>query len=271
MMHKQRNILLLRWFLALGLVWLGLGASAQDIPQKPVPPRLVNDNAGILVQSEINELERKLVAYNDSTSTEIAIVIVKTTGDYDISEYGLKILRDWGIGSKKNNGVLILAAMDDRRIRIETGYGMEGSIPDAVAFGIINKIIKPAFQQGHYYQGLDEATDKIIAAAAGEYKGVPRSSREGKGGGSIFGIIIFIIIILIIFGSRGGGGGRGGRVMSRRGDSVFGGILGGMIGSSLGGGGGSSWGGGGGGGFGGGGFGGFGGGSGGGGGASGSW
>ncbi len=157
------------------------GALAQDIPAKPNPPRLVNDFAGILVQSEIDELERKLVAYDDSTSTQIAIVLIKTTGDYDISEYGLKILRDWGIGSKKNNGVLILAAMDDRKIRIETGYGMEGSVPDAVAFGIINKIIKPAFQQGHYYQGLDEAVDKIFAAAAGEYKGVPRSSKEDGG------------------------------------------------------------------------------------------
>lgn len=270
MMHKLTNKTFFRWFLAMGLVWFGLGAFAQNIPAKPVPPRLVNDFAGILVQSEVNELERKLVAYDDSTSTQIAIVIIKTTGDYDISEYGLKILREWGIGGKKNNGILILAAMDDRKIRIETGYGMEGSIPDAVAFGIINKIIKPTFQQGHYYQGLDEATDKIIAAAAGEYTGVPRSSKDGGGGGGIFGLIILIIILIVIFGSRGGGGG-GGRVISRRGDSIFGGILGGMIGSSLGGGSrGGGWGGGGGG-FGGGGFGGFGGGSGGGGGASGSW
>lgn len=271
-MHKLTNKIFLRCFLALGLVWLGLGALAQDIPAKPNPPRLVNDYAGILVQSEVNELERKLVAYDDSTSTQIAIVIIKTTGDYDIAEYSLKVLREWGIGGQKNNGVLILAAMDDRKIRIETGYGMEGSVPDAVAFGIINKVIKPAFREGHYYQGLDEAVDKIFAAAAGEYKGVPRSNREdGGGGGGIFGLIILLIILAIIFGSRGGGGGGGGRVISRRGDSVFGGILGGMIGSSLGGGSrGGGWGGGGGG-FGGGGFGGFGGGSGGGGGASGSW
>lgn len=269
MMHKLKNITLLRWFLALGLVWLGLGAFAQGIPKKPVPPRLVNDFAGILVQTEVDALERKLLAYNDSTSTQIAIVIIKTTGDYEISEYGLKILREWGIGGSKNNGVLILAAMDDRKIRIETGDGMEGSIPDAVAFGINNKIIKPAFLQGHYYQGLDEAVDKIIAAAAGEYQGVPRSSSRGEGGGgSLFGLIILLIILAIIFGSRGGGGGRGrgGSVISRRGDSVFGGILGGMIGSSLGGGSsGGGWGGGGGG------FGGFGGGTGSGGGASGSW
>lgn len=263
-----------RWLLLWGLVLTGLSAIAQQIPQKPNPPRLVNDFAGVLLRSEVDELERKLVAYDDSTSTQVAIVLVKTTGDYDIAEYGLKILREWGIGGAKNNGVLILAAIDDRKLRIETGYGMEGSVPDAVAFGIINKVLKPNFRDGHYYQGLEEATDDIIAAAAGEYKGVPRSTRsgDGPGGGSVFGIIILIIIILLFISRGGGGGGRGGgRVISRRGDSVFGGILGGMIGSALGGGGGGWSGGGGGWSGGGGGFGGFGGGSGGGGGASGSW
>ncbi len=261
-----------RWLLLWCLILTGCSVFAQNIPAKPNPPRLVNDYAGVLVQSETEALERKLVAYNDSTSTEIAVVLLKTTGEYDIAEVGLKILREWGIGSKKNNGVLILAAIDDRKIRIETGYGMEGSVPDAVAYGIIDDVIKPAFRDGHYYLGLDEATDAIIKAAAGEYKGVPRS-RRGPGGGGIVGVIALLLILLAIFGRGGGGGGGGGRVISRRGDSIFGGILGGMIGSSLGGGGWSGGGGGGGwsGGGGGGGFGGFGGGSGGGGGASGSW
>ncbi|MGX5818764.1 TPM domain-containing protein [Chitinophaga lutea] len=256
------------------LLLTGWNALAQEIPPRPNPPRLVNDFAGVLVQSEVEALERKLVAYDDSTSTQIAIVLVNTTGNYDISEVSFKILRDWGIGSKeKNNGVLILAAIQDRRIRIETGYGMEGAVPDAVAFGIINEVIKPNFRDGHYYTGLDEAVDKIISAAAGEYKGVPRS-RKGPSGGNILGIVIIIIILVFLLGRGGGGGRGGGRVISRRGDSVFGGILGGMIGSSLGGGGSRGWGGGGGGwggSSGGGGFGGFGGGSGIGGGASGSW
>lgn len=272
MIHKQNTMKLTRWFLLWGLIGMGLAAVAQQkdiIPAKPNPPRLVNDFANVLVRSEIDELERKVVAYSDSTSTQIAIVLIKTTGDYDISEVALRILRDWGVGTKeKNNGVVILAAIDDRRIRIETGYGMEGPVPDAVARGIIEQVIKPNFRAGHYYQGLDEAVDKIIAAAAGEYKGVPRS-KSGPGGGNIVGILILIIILLFIIG-RGGGGRGGGRVISRRGDSVFGGILGGMIGSSIGRGGGWSSGGGG---WssGGGGFGGFGGGGGIGGGASGSW
>lgn len=262
-----------RWLLLWTLLVIGSGASAQneDWMQKPNPPRLVNDFAGVLVQSEVQELEKKLVAYSDSTSNQVAIVLINTTGNYDISELSLKILRDWGIGTEKNNGIVIMVAKDDRRARIEVGYGLEGAVPDAIAWGIVDKILKPAFREDHYYQGLDEAVDKIMQAAAGEYKGVPRT-KPGPGGGNIVGIIIIALIILFFLGRGGGGGGRGGgRVISRRGDSIFGGILGGMIGASLGGGGRGGWSGGGGGGFGGGGFGGFGGGSGGGGGASGSW
>ncbi|WP_343699835.1 TPM domain-containing protein [Chitinophaga sp.] len=268
-----------RWLILWSFILIGCSAIAQDFPggrdfpARPNPPRLVNDYAHVLLQSEANELERKLVAYDDSTSSQIAIVLVNTTGEYDDFDYALQIFRDWGIGQKKkNNGILIFAAIKDRRVRIITGDGLEGAVPDAVAWGIIDKIIKPSFREEHYYQGLDAAADALVKAAAGEYKGVPRS-KQGPGGGNILGIIIIIIILLVLFGRGGGGGRGGGRVISRRGDSVFGGILGGMIGSSLGRGGGGFGGGfgGGGGGFGGGGFGGFGGGSSSGGGAGGSW
>jgi len=213
--------------------------------------------AGVLLRQEADDLEKKLVAYNDSTSTQIAIVTVKTTGDYDISETALKILRDWGVGSKeKNNGLVILAAIDDRKVRIETGYGVEGAVPDAIANRIIDEIIVPNFREGHYYEGLDEAVNAIEKAAAGEYKAIPKK-RRGKGGGSIFVLIIVAIIVLSMINNRRGGG----TTISRRGWGGWGIPMGGGWSSGSGGG----WGGGGGGGFGG-----FGGGSGGGGGASGS-
>ncbi|ASZ10968.1 TPM domain-containing protein [Chitinophaga pendula] len=248
----------LRW-LCLGMLLLvGISTYAQQIPPRPNPPKLVNDLGGVLLREEADALERKLVAYNDSTSSQVAIVTVPTTGDYDISEYALKILRDWGIGTKeKNNGLLILVAVQDRRVRIETGYGMEGAIPDAIANRIIDQIIKPQFRDGHYYQGLDDAIDVIAKAAAGEYKGIPRKPKS-IGGGGVFVIIIIIIIILAISNNRGGGGGT---TINRRG---WGGWI--PIGGGFGGNSGGGWSGGGGGGFGG-----FGGGSGGGGGASGSW
>lgn len=219
----------------------------------------MNDLAAVLLRQEADDLERKLVAYYDSTSTQIAIVTVRTTGDYDISETALKILRDWGVGSKeKNNGLVILAAIDDRKVRIETGYGLEGAIPDAIANRIIDQIIVPNFREGHYYRGLDQAVNAIEKAAAGEYKAIPKKKR-GKGGGSIFVLIVMAIILLSIINNRRGGG----TSISRRGWGGWGGIpMGGGWSSGSGGG----WGGGGGGGFGG-----FGGGSGGGGGASGSW
>ncbi|NLR65547.1 TPM domain-containing protein [Chitinophaga varians] len=254
---------ILRWFLPVLLLLTGLLVKAQNIPPRPNPPTLVNDFAGILLKDEDERLEQKLVAYDDSTSTQIAIVTLKSVGDYDVSQVALKILRDWGIGRKgKNNGILILVSMEDRKIRIETGYGMEGAVPDAVANEIIAQIIKPAFREGQYYQGLDKAVDAIIKAAAGEYKGDPRQSKPGISPGAIFLLILVIVIIISII-SRGGGGG-GGTTYNRRGGWIWP-VIGSMGGFGRGDGGGWSGGGGGGG------FGGFGGGSGGGGGASGSW
>jgi uncharacterized protein len=262
-MIKRLKLLLLP-----ALCFISFLASAQDIPARPNPPKLVNDFAGVLSPDEEQRLERQLVAYDDSTSNQVAVVLVKTLNDYPIEEYSLKVLRSWGIGNAKtNNGVLILAAIDDRKIRIEVGYGLEGAIPDITANHIIDNDIKPNFRSGDYYDGLSQAANSIIKAAAGEYK-APADYRKKKGGGGFpIGLIVFIIILVVIFSGRSRGGGGG--MMSRRGSGWLGPfILGNMLGRSSGGfgGGGGGWSGGGGGGFGG-----FGGGSGGGGGASGSW
>ncbi len=261
--------------LFLACLFFAAAGYGQNIPDRPNPPRLVNDLAHVLTADQIQSLESKLVAYDDSTSTQIAIVTIPTTGDYAVEDVALGILRKWGVGNKKtNNGIVLLVSVQDRKVRIETGYGMEGAVTDAISSEIIRNRIAPNFKGGtsdNYYRGLDEATDDLIKAATGEYKAPEgydqRGQRKKEGGGSALGFIILIIILIFIFGRRGGGGG-GGR---RGGFSPFwGGFLGSMIGS---GGGWSSRGGGGGGfgGGGGGGFGGFGGGSGGGGGASGSW
>jgi uncharacterized protein len=256
--------------LASALVLWSFISTAQNIPQRPNPPRLVNDFAGVLSPEEEQRLEQQLVAYDDSTSNQIAIVTIKTLDNYPIEEYALKILRDWGVGNKKtNNGIVILAAIDDRKVWISVGYGLEGAIPDITANHIYENDIVPNFRSKDYYEGFSQAAASIIKAAAGEYK-APANYRK-KSGGSRFpiGAIIFVIIMIVLFSGRNRGGGGG--FMSRRGSGWLGPfILGNMIGRSSGGGG---WGGSGGGGWsgGGGGFGGFGGGSGGGGGAGGSW
>jgi Beta-propeller domains of methanol dehydrogenase type len=259
--------------LASALVLWSLVSIAQNIPKRPNPPKLVNDFAGVLSPDEERRLEQQLVAYDDSTSNQIAIVTVNTLDDYPIEEYSLKILRDWGVGNKNtNNGIVILAAIKDRKLRIEVGYGLEGAIPDITSSHIIQNDLAPSFRSGDYYEGFSKAAASIIKAAAGEYKApADYNKRKSKGRGFPLGAIIFVIIMIVLF--AGGGRGGGGGFMSRRGSGWLGPfIIGSMMGRSSGGwGGGGSWGGGGGWSGGGGGFGGFGGGGGGGGGASGSW
>ena len=257
------------------LSFVGLGY-AQKIEPKPNPPQAVNDFAHLLEPFQKDALEQKLRAYNDSTSSAIVIITVPDLNGYDIAEVALKYLRDWGIGVKgKNNGVVILVAQKEKRARIETGYGMEGVLPDITAKHIIDEEMIPSFKTGDFFGGLDHAVDAIIQAAAGEYKAEPKDQKGGGGAGIVF--LVIFIIIMVIFLSRKGGGGGGGQYMSRRGSRSFLDALPWFLMGSMMGGGGSRGSGGfggggfGGGGFGGGGFGGFGGGSGGGGGASGGW
>ncbi|WP_144603662.1 TPM domain-containing protein [Algoriphagus algorifonticola] len=170
---------------------------AQDFPPVPNPPRLVNDFTQTLSQDEVARLERKLVAYNDSTSTQIAIVMIRSIGQYDISDYAFQLGDQWGIGGKEDNGVLILAAMNDRKVFIATGYGMEGVVPDALANRIVDNLIVPNFKMESYYQGLDQATDMIIKLASGEYKAEEVIS-NGNHGRAIFIFLLFIFLFVIL-------------------------------------------------------------------------
>ncbi len=246
-------------------------AQTDVFPEKPNPPRLVTDFTLTLTREETTALEQKLKAYADSTSSQIAIVVVKDIGDYDISQYAPELAMKWGIGQKgKNNGLLILWATGPRKIFIATGYGMEEKVPDAIAKRIVNQLIIPNFKLGQYYQGLNLATDEIIARMSGQFV------EENQGGGEEefpFGffvmMLIFMIILFIIIRKNGGRGNR----FNDRNRGGFGGGLGGGLPWIISNQGGSSWGSGGdwGGGDSGGGFGGFGGGDFGGGGAGGDY
>jgi uncharacterized protein len=236
----------------------------KDIPNPPNPPRLVNDFTNTLTPEQVQALEQKLVAYDDSTSSQITVVMINSLSGFDVADYALQLGRKWKVGGKEHsNGIVLLVSKEDHKITIQVGYGLEGAIPDVTAKSIIDNDLTPNFKQGDFYRGFDDATDDLIKAASGEYKAPADNHKKGKG--FPIGTIIFIIIIIIISISRRGGGGG---MMSRRGFGGFG--TGWLLGSMLGGGGGG-WSGGSGGGGGGGGFGGFGGGSFGGGGASGGW
>ena len=260
------------WLLLCLSLVLSLAARAQTVPPRPNPPRLVNDLAGLMQPQQVAALEQKLVAYNDSTSSQIAVVTVPSLDGNDLADYAQKLYESWGIGRKgKDNGILVLVAAQEHQARIQTGYGLEGAVPDALAKRIISNTLVPAFKQNAYYAGLDRATDQLISLARGEYQADPDDARnQGGSSGSGIGlwIIIGALILIFLLRSRGGGGGRGGRGGIGGGfvpPIIFGDFSGGR-GVFSGGGGGF-----GGGGGGGGGFGGFGGGSSGGGGASGSW
>ncbi len=183
---------------------------AQDIPARPDPPKLVNDFANQLNPTEVAQLEQKLVSYNDSTSSQIVVVVVKTTDGYPMADYALKIGREWGVGQKgKDNGIVLLWASDDRKIYISTGYGLEGAIPDAIAKRIIAQVITPDFKNGMYYRGLDRGIDAIFKYATGEYKADASQDDDESISPLLIFFIIFIIFIIIISRNKGNNGGGG--------------------------------------------------------------
>lgn len=245
--------------------------NAKDFPNPGNPPRLVNDFAGLMSPGQQDELETKLVAYDKSSSVQIAIVTVKSIGDYEISQYAAELFTRWGIGHKdKDNGVLVFASSEDRKMWIITGNGINAVLPDALCGRIVRNEMVPEFKTGNYYNGFQKAVDAIVAASKGEYKNdAPQEDGQGAGAFPILFVIIAVVIAIMIFSKRGGGGGTGGFMSGRGSDFVTGAILGSILSGGRGGGG---WGSGGGSsGGGGGGFGGFGGGSTDGGGAGGSW
>ncbi|UCE70135.1 MAG: TPM domain-containing protein [Flavobacteriaceae bacterium] len=258
-------------FLLVGAMPL-LSRAQFEIPPKPGGSQQTSlyDYIGLLEAAQKSNLEQKLIRYSDSTSTQIVIAIIASTEGEDIQYLGAQWGHAWGIGQEKeDNGILVLLARDDRRIAINTGYGVEEFLTDAMSRRIIERVIIPEFKKGDYYAGLDRGTDAIFQVLTGQFSAPPKS---GGGDGfplqSILPFIIFFIIILILASRKNrGGGGRGGR--RKPGLDIWDMIILSNMGRSSSRGG---WGGGSGGGFGGGGFGGgFGGGGFGGGGASGGW
>ena len=244
-----------------------------QIPDAPKEQTSVYDDAATNLLSTAQEkaLEQKLIRYSDSTSTQIVIAIISSTKGEDINFLGAQWGQKWGIGqAKKDNGILILLAKDDRKIAINTGYGVEGSLTDLMSKRIIENIILPQFKQGDFYGGLNKGTDAVFQVLNGEFKeDRDFSKKNGSSFDAYLPFIIFFIILIILSNSnrRNGGGKNGGR---KRGLDLWDVIILSNMGRS--GGSGGSFGGGGFGGSSGGGFGGgFGGGDFGGGGASGGW
>ena len=201
---KQYNLLLV---LLLVLIF-GTGLNAQ-LPSPSNPPRLVNDYTGTLNASQINTLEHKLVAYNDSTSTQILVLLVDDLQGYSIEQYATEIGHSWGVGQKdKGNGVVILVkpkkGSERGEVNISTGYGMEQYVTDATGKNIIEKEMIPAFKEGDYYTGIDNAVNVIMDLCSGKFTQDEYNDDEGLPGWLTLLFIIAIIIVFIKFSSGSG-------------------------------------------------------------------
>lgn len=146
---------------------LPLTAYALDIPK---PKGYVSDYAGMLTSEQVSSLEQKLREFEKATSNEIAILIIPSLEGENLEEFSLKVASTWGVGKKKvGNGILILIAKNDHKMRIEIGYGLEGVVPDGAAGYIIRKYMTPKFKDGHFYKGINDAVDSLMKATNKEY------------------------------------------------------------------------------------------------------
>jgi uncharacterized protein len=171
----------------------------------------VHDDANILSESTEATLEAMLKADRDSTSNQIAVLTIPSLQGGSLEEYSLAVAEKWALGKKeKDNGVLLLIVSEDRLIRIEVGYGLEGVLTDALSSRINRNEIAPYFRQGDYDTGVKEGVVAIIDAIKGEYKNDDPPQRRKSSRRSPLATLVILIIIFIII-SRRGRGGRGGR------------------------------------------------------------
>lgn len=160
------------------VLFLGATVYAFEIPAtKPVG--YVNDFATMLTDDEKQNLETTLANFQQTTSNEIVVVTLPTTEGVPIEMYANKLFRTWGIGDKdRNNGVLFLIARDDRHMRMEVGYGLEGAITDVLTKRIQDDIVAPFFKEGNYGAGIVQGTNALIQASQGEYTALPQKSEK---------------------------------------------------------------------------------------------
>jgi uncharacterized protein len=210
-----------------------------DIARKPVPDYrgLVNDFAGLLSADEVQQLEKTLRAYEDSSSTQIVVVTEKTLNGRDQFDRSMDFARLWGVGQKdKNNGVVIYLALEERKLSIRTANATQGALTDGETGQIRRNIMQPLLKQGKYFEAFDGGSRAVMQALAGEFKADGKSKQSDSPGWVIIFIVLFILFVLSALGRNGRSRGIGGM-----GPYYWGGGFGGGFGS--GGSSGSSWGG----------------------------
>ena len=221
-----------RW---LALCLLLCATALHAAPDFPALTGRVVDEANLMSRKQAHQLAQQLAVFEKRSGVQLVVVSIDTLAGDTIEEYGYQLGRHWGIGQKgKNNGVLLIIAQDERKVRIEVGYGLEGALPDAIAANIIQTRILPAFKRGDMVAGILAGSQGIMQALAGEYQPVDNTSKADKQGGPWLFILV-VIAMIVLHNLRGGGGGPGGR---RRVAYMAGGFGAGSFGGRTGGGGG---------------------------------
>lgn len=175
----------------------------------PVLKTYATDFTSTLDNSELNTLNSTLKTFDDSTSNQVVFLMIHSLNGYPMDDYTYQTALKNKIGSaKSNNGVLFFVAKEDRKMRIEVGYGLEGALPDALASSILRNEVRPYFKQGDYYHGIVAGINAIVAATKGEYKGDGKDE-SGKSGHIPFVFLFIVFIILSSIFRRGGGRGGG--------------------------------------------------------------
>ena len=221
-----------RWLACL-LAVLMLSGTARALDVPPLQGR-VNDRAGVLSPAERGSLEERLAAYERQTGHQLAVLIVPSLEGDPIEDFSIRVVESWQLGKKgRDDGILLLVAVQDRQMRIEVGYGLEGDLPDARASRIVRELIAPAFAQGKMGLGISRGVAAIAAATGGEGQALPASEprrREPRGVSPYFLLLIVLVLFLgggrgmggfIIGSALGGGFGRGGFGGGSRGSGGF--------------------------------------------------
>lgn len=194
------------------LLFCNISVAQFNIPEKPKKQSeqtSVYDYIGLLSPTQKSNLERKLIKYSDTTTTQIVTAIIASTNGENIGLLAPKWAHQWGVGqAKEDNGVFILLAKDDRKIWISPGYGVEHKLTAGVTGDIIRQVIIPEFKRNNYYQGLNKGSDAIFKTLNGTYKGTRKSNNDGFPVEAVIFLIFFFVIFLIAISKnkRGGGG-----------------------------------------------------------------
>lgn len=218
-----------KFFIALLVGCYNLVAAQYTIPPKPAVLWPVHDEVGLLSQQEKEQLNRKLIKFEDSTSTEIEVIIIPSTKGEDVNPLATRFGHEWKIGKKGvDNGVVFLIATEDRKMAIQQGRAVEQYLTASVAGQIMDYLVTPYFKQQQWFTGIDQGTSAIMDAVKGKFK--PLQNNTGEEGLSLLQIIVialFILLILSFIMRNNNGGGRGNYdddddvIITRRGRKVY--------------------------------------------------